>query len=39
VVLRDFIEKNKNLLSAYVLFEPDAFDGNDKNFINADGQA
>ena len=37
VVLKSFIEKNKNFLGAYVLFEPNAFDGKDKNFINATG--
>jgi methyl-accepting chemotaxis protein len=37
IVLKDFIEKNKNFLGAYVLFEPNAFDGKDKEFINAPG--
>ena len=36
-VLKYFIEKNKNFLGAYVLFEPDKFDGMDKSFINAPG--
>jgi len=37
VVLKNLIEKNKNFLGAYVLFEPNAFDGKDKDFINAIG--
>jgi methyl-accepting chemotaxis protein len=34
IILKNFIEKNKDFFAASVLFEPNAYDNKDKNFIN-----
>lgn len=34
MILKYFIENNPNFLGVYVAYEPDAFDGNDKNFVD-----
>lgn len=36
-VLREILIQNPELIGAYVAFEPDAFDGKDKQYINAVG--
>ncbi|MCD4807196.1 MAG: PAS domain-containing protein [Methanococcoides sp.] len=36
-VLREILIQNPELIGAYVAFEPDAFDGKDKQYVNAAG--
>lgn len=36
-MIKNTLNSNKDLLGAWVVFEPDAFDGKDKEFINAPG--
>ena len=36
-VLENILEKNPNLIGVYVGYEPNAFDGNDKNHVNLPG--
>ena len=37
IMLKYFIEDNTNFVGVYVNFEPDAFDGNDAQFVNKAG--
>jgi len=37
LMLKDFIEDRTEILGVYVAFEPNAFDGNDANFVNEQG--
>ena len=36
-VLQDWIKKDENLVGTFIGYEPDAFDGNDKTFMNEAG--
>lgn len=36
-ILRSIVEKNSTFLGMYTVWEPDAFDGNDRGFVGAEG--
>lgn len=36
-VLKELLQKSPNIIGTYTLWEPNAFDGNDRNYINKSG--